>query len=114
MSKSVKLSGADWKRFYNDPAVWGDETHWDDGFIKVDGKHFEDINGTNVADSAEVEVLSGYILEGLPGVPDDLIECIEWWLKRQTHQTLVAEVPKDKIGAATAALRALGVEVKIL
>lgn len=112
--KSIKLTGAEWKRFYVDTSVWGDDTYWDDGFIEVDGKEFPDIAGDNVSDTAVVHVHNGYICDGLPGVPDDLIDAIAWWQERQSNLHFHIAVPKDKVEAVQAALEALGVELKAL
>lgn len=107
---TVRLSGAEFKRFYADPAVWGANTYQDDALIRVDGVNALDaeINLSEVADAALVEIETGEVVNGLPGVPEDLVDAVDWWRARQTTVQYLVPVPQEQVEAFQAALRVLG------
>lgn len=114
MSNSAILSGADFKRFYSDPAVWQDGTYHEDILIKVDGADAveADIDLTEVSDGARVEILSGEIVDGPASVPHDLADAAEWWLKQQTCVRYLVEVPASCLAAFEQAMASLGISVE--
>lgn len=109
---TVTMTGAEFKRFYEDPAVWGDETFHDDVLILVDGVNASDadIELSTVSDLARIDIESGEILEGLPGVPDDMADAVTWWRARQVSVQCVVTVPREKMAAFEAALAGIGLQ----
>ena len=89
-SMKRNLTGAEFKRFYTDPLVWGVEdarsssnaTYVDDLLLKVDGVETDDCDPDTLADSVEVEILSGYFVHPQKGVPDDFAAAAAWWKGR--------------------------------
>lgn len=109
---SVTMTGAEFKRFYEDQEVWGENTFHDDTLIHVDGVNADagNIDLATVADAARIEVESGEIVEAPPGVPSDLMDAIDWWRKRQTSVEVSMTVPREKLDQVLEALAALGIE----
>ena len=105
--QSIELSGRDWKDFSTSKEVWSEETHWDDTLLFVDGEKVED-DASDVADEAIVRVESGYLVDPVAGAPEDLVDCIEWWLARQNTVSLVVRVGAGSVEAVRAAVEALG------
>ena len=107
---TLKMTGAEFKRFYADPSIWGEDTFHDDVLILVDGVNASDadIDLSQLPDSAKVDVASGEILEGMPGVPEDLVEAVQWWRERQVSVECVVTVPKEQMAAFEAALAGVG------
>lgn len=112
---TINMTGAEFKRFYADPAVWGDDTFHDDVLILVDGVSATDagIDLSAVQDMASVEIESGEILEGLPGVPIDMVDAVVWWRARQVSVQCVVAVPKEQMAAFEAALASIGLQSAI-
>jgi len=103
----VQLSGRDWKVFSQCKSVWAEHTHWDDTLIFVDGGHVED-EAADAADDAVIRVETGFLLDPVEGAPEDLVDCIEWWLAKQSTVRMVVEVPKGEEHAMMAAVLAAG------
>lgn len=109
---SVKMTGKEFKAFYDDPAVWGDnKATAPDSVISIDGVEVDDWDMTTIADEAIVKVLSGYMEDAPAGVPESFAGAARWWLKRQATATLVIECHKDKLEAVKAAIKAAGGKV---
>lgn len=108
----VTMTGAEFKSFYSDPSIWGAETFHDDTLIRVDGVDAiqSDIDLSDVSDTARIELECGEIMDGLPGVPQDMIEAVAWWRDRQENVQYVLTVPKAKMAAFEEALSGLGLE----
>jgi hypothetical protein len=112
----IKISGADFKRFYNDPAIWGGEksdTYLDDDHVTINGKEFpEDADIIDIIKDDDVLVVSsGYLANPQSGVPEDYVAAIRWWLRRQKLRTMVVEYEESKREQVLAALKAAGAKV---
>lgn len=109
---SVRMLGAEFKRFYADPEIWGEDTFHEDVLILVDGSNATDsgIDLSEVSDSAIVEIKCGDIVEGLPGVPDDIADAAIWWRGRQDSVQYAVMVPKSKVAAFEEAMA--GIDLK--
>ncbi|MFN9470921.1 hypothetical protein [Acidovorax sp.] len=106
------MIGAEFKRFYSDPIVWGPDTFHDDILIRVDGANAidSDIDLSSVPDTAVVEIEYGEIGEGLPGVPDDIADAANWWRERQSSVQYLVNVPRTQVETFEATLANLGLE----
>ena len=114
-----KLTGAEFKRFYDDPIVWGvedsrtrsDATYVDDLLITIDGIETEDFEPERISDGAEVEILSGYLVHPQKGVPEDFAAAAVWWKRRSSMVLVVAEIDRSKLDALLAAIKGAGGKV---
>lgn len=113
---TVRMTGAEFKRFYSDPLVWKDDTYTDDVLVLVDGANSSeaDIDLSEVADTALVEIHRGEIAEGVPGVPIDMADAALWWRERQANVHFNVAVPRNQVDAFKAALAALGLKALAL
>lgn len=107
MPTSIKTTGAEWKRFYNDKQAWPEGAYHDDTVVAVD--HLIDPNQdlSEVADNVILDVQGGdfYLKDG---THTDLVDYFSEWLKKQTTSCGVFESPKDKFEAVKAAILAAG------
>lgn len=116
---TVKTNGAEFKRFYNDPAFWfksrsaEDDSHtwWDDGVITVNGVDAE--NPDECQDTDEIAIHGGVVFGKVFGTKEPSLEgYFKRWKKAQTTCTLVVEVPVEKRDAVIKALAGVGAKVK--
>lgn len=113
---AVKMTGKQFKAFYDDPAVWGprdakDPTYCDATVISVDGEEMEDWDCDKIDDAASVVVMCGDMLEQGRGIPNTFDGAARWWLKRQSTVSFVVECHKDAREAVEAAVKAAGGKV---
>jgi hypothetical protein len=138
MSDSPETSGAEFKKFYNDPEMIGDvkgDVSWyiDDLFIRVNGKDDDmdavfDAYGDNfeqLPDEAIITLETGYFCwQGKGAEPvrpggETLIDAFLAWKKAQSTLTVAAtfDLPKDGSLATNqrllAVLNALGAKVTV-
>lgn len=113
MAKVTKCTGAEFKAFYDDNAVWvhdGEEL-WVEGFvIAVNGEETEEMP-EDMADSDEVAILGGFVMSANGNVDLDMSVVFRNWRKKQTTAFLNVQVPKDKLEAVKAAIVAAGGKV---
>jgi monoamine oxidase len=108
---AVKMSGKDFKDFYNDPTLWAGEAYHDDVLILVNGAEFVsdalDGDASTIADTDQVVVEYG-VYYAPDGADKDLAAVARRWLKARSTTTLLVEVAKDKQVALVAAVKAAG------
>jgi hypothetical protein len=99
----IKMTGAEWKRFYNDQTVWKNGAYHDDSCILVNGVNVDDdetIEIDKVADDAVVEIECGLFYESEKvRDPVDLLPVIRAWQKSQTVIVVSVEIQKEKFAA---------------
>lgn len=109
---TVKTTGAEFKRFYNDEKYWpnnGDVYH-DDEEIKVNGTVVsESFDLTKVADDALIEI-DGGLVYGVAGEPS-LEAYFKRWKREQSMVNILVECDVSKLDAVRAAIRAAGGKV---
>lgn len=126
MDNPVKISGREFKRFYNDPVFWAPEgeTWHDDTLIRVNGSDLpEHEDPSAVPDDSVVEIVCGWVY-GVPhkalseknmGAPVteemDLCDYFQLWHKHQTTVTMVVECGRSQVDAVIAAVLAAGGQV---
>lgn len=111
---AVKTTGAEFKRFYTDPAFWPPEaaSHKDnvwheDELISVDGEQREEgFDFDTIPDSAQVTVEGGVVF-GLKDEPS-FETYFKRWRKLQSTSVLVVECDVTKLDAVKSAVRAAG------
>lgn len=105
---TVKTTGAEFKRYYNDDQAWPDDA-WHDGIeVRVDGVDLGDESVEGIGDGAKVEIVSGDVF--LPENDDSIciLKHFRKWLKNQNTAALMVECPKDKLEAVKAAIQSAG------
>ena len=111
---TIKTTGAEFKRFYNDPEFWPEGTWHEDEEVSVDGSGWEH-EYTEIPDSAAVTVAYGQMLsDGTTpapwvGVEGPSVEThFKRWRKKQVTSYGAFECPHDKLEAVKAAIKAAG------
>lgn len=112
----VTLTGAEMKRFYEDPAIWGTktgDTWYEEAAYKINDVEQGDdsFDITTLSDDDVVTVSGGYIVNAPPKVPEDYVKAIRYWLKLQSTRQVLVEAPADKLQEILQAVRAAGGKV---
>lgn len=94
---TIKISGIDFKNFYNDKDFWPEDTYIDDINITINGKRLPDNKevGDAVQDSDIITIVSGYIVDHPDGYDGSLLSYYKKWKKLQEKAYIVIEVEKD-------------------
>lgn len=111
---ATKTTGAEFKRFYTDPAFWPDTTYFDDETVTVNGTTWGRTDDfENIPDAAAVTVEGG-IVYGPQWKNDDepsFEGYFKRWRKLQTTKSFVVECDESKLEAILAAIKAAGGKV---
>jgi len=107
---AVKLTGAEWNRFYADQAFWPNGTWHEDEEISIDGKVVEDGNFdlSSVPDTAKMTLSGGYVYWKDVDEGASLEAHFEGWRKQQSTTVLMVEVPHEAADAVRAAIVSAG------
>ena len=117
---TVKCSGAEYKRFFNDDAYWGvcashrgvSAIGYQDAEVLVDGVDVTYNDVDKIADGAVVEICGGFVVDGLKCEDLGSLESFfKKWRKKQNTATLIVECDLAKIDAMKAAVKAAGGKV---
>ena len=101
-----KMTGAEFKRFWNDEAIFqGGKFYVDDDAYLVDEKPVDgcDLDPVSLADNAKLVVESGVLVSSGDNESTDLIARIRRWRKETAMVTVAVECLKER----EAELRAL-------
>ena len=111
---AVKTTGAEFKRFYDDPAVWGsgdDAGYLEDEVVEVDGVEQDDAADLSaVADGAVIKIIDGYICSS-DGKAVSFEQAFKKWRKSQSVVSLVVECDKVNLENVLAAIKKAGGKV---
>jgi biopolymer transport protein ExbD len=114
---AVKISGADFKAFYTDPAFWpgkpGDTYHEEEE-TSVDGVSVDpsDFSYSTVADDAILTIRDGLVSSTDKRIDGRSFEAhVKNWVKKQSTERVVVEFDKSRREEIVAALQALGAKV---
>lgn len=111
----IKTTGAEFKRFYNDDGFWPQDdgnTYHEDETVTVDGAEWEPDYNELPADAKVT--LEGGMMFGPQWNRHDgpsMEGYFKKWRKQQSTTFLTVEVPKDKLEAVKAAIKASGGKV---
>lgn len=118
----TKTNGAELKAFYLDDAYWRkssekstDDVWHEDLVLLVNGAEQPDDFSitTDLRDEDEVTITSGWVMSNVPTFKERSFEAFfKAWRKAQDTAFLSVSVPKDKLEAVKAAIRAAGGSVK--
>lgn len=90
---TVKTTGAEFKRFYNDPAFWPEGAWHEDDDILADGEEPDILD--EIPDNAMVSITGGVVF-GLEGEEPSLEAWFRKWRKKQTTASFVVECDVTK------------------
>lgn len=110
-AKQIRVRGAEFKRFLDDPAVFAGDADYEDAMIFVDGQDSpgsQDIEFDDLSDAATLLICGGRLVGTLAEVPVNLVDAIRWWRERNPSVDFLLTVPREKVVAARTALAALG------
>ncbi|MFW6855414.1 hypothetical protein ACODYM_29405 [Burkholderia gladioli] len=109
----VNTTGAEFKRFYNDPTIWKKDVWHDDVILMVDGVQLDEGSELDqMLDAAIVKIESGVVYlngDASDDVPLDAL--FRRWRRTQTHRVMQVEVPTARYDELRAAFTALGGKV---
>ena len=123
---SIKCSGTEFLRFYNDKDWWfsdtspvkvgPDEATWyDDAVIEINGQSADNIDiafDLAIKPDDLVYIDGGCVFGKVVGKKEPSFEAyFKRWMKAQTTTSFVAECPKDKLDEIVAAIKAAGGKV---
>lgn len=111
---AIKVTGAEFKRFYDDGPWWTGETFHEDADLSINGTLRPDgIDSDSVQDTDEVTISGGVMLgpEWEEGEGPSLEEYFERWRKAQTTEIFSVECDKTIVDAVKAAIRQAGGKV---
>ena len=112
---TVKASGAEVKAFYTDKKFWPKGTIHEDEIVVIDGIPVEEGSvdlGEDLSDTCIVEITDGYVTNDTYDKDLGSFEnYFKKWRKQQDTAFLSVSVPKDKLDAVVAAIKAAGGKV---
>lgn len=107
---TTKTSGAEFKRFYNDPAIWsgaGETYHEDECVLVNGGEHHGEYD--TMADDAKVTIEGGIIFSPqFDGNEPSFEAYFKRWRKAQSATILIVEVDKKHELSVRAAIKTCG------
>lgn len=100
----IKTNGAELKAFLRDDwSKWSSGNYYEDDEIEINGNlidgRSDELDLKDVENSAQVKILSGTVYDEDCNEICSLETQFKRWKKRQTHETLVIEIPKDRVDA---------------
>jgi len=111
---TVKTTGAEWNRFYNDKSAWPDGSWHKDEEITVNGETSDtyEIDLSAVPSDAAMTVAGGIVFLSLHDNDGPSLESyFKRWRKAQTTTFFNVECPHDKAEVVKAAIRFAGGKV---
>ena len=115
----MKMKGAEWNSFFNDPTVWDRDVWHDNLIITVNGKKilernslFEDDDDfVDVDSKATVIIESGDIYFGDDSKPSSIKSVIRKWRRNQKFKTICVEIPNEMFYAVCEQLKKDGCKI---
>lgn len=124
---TVKCTGAEFLRFYNDKAWWfslkektaksdDEHTYWEDASVFVNGEQIAEYEfdfERDLKPADTVSVSGGVVFGKVVGTKEPSFEgYLKRWLKEQSTTSIVVDCPKEKLVALLAAIKAAGGSVQ--
>jgi hypothetical protein len=111
----IKTTGAEFKRFYNDPEVWQGDSFHEGELVTVNGVEIDEgeLDPDRLADGDIVTVEGGVIYADARGEVErgSMESCLRKWRKAQSCVFFAVEAPKDKADEIKAAIKSAGGKV---
>lgn len=105
----IKMTGAEFWEFYNDPKFWPEGVWHDDEVMTVNGAVVSDYSTETILPDSQVTIDGGVIFLDEEGEESRSFEGhIKKWRKSCTVAYFTVEAPKDKLDAIKTAIKAAG------
>lgn len=103
---SIKCSGAEFIQFFNDEEYWG--TNWvDDDYVTKNKEEYDTSFGSeNIVATDAICIESGVVYTQSNVEVSSYVSFFRKWKQKQTHETLIVSVPKDKLAVFREFLKA--------
>lgn len=111
---TVKMTGSEFKAFYNDPAFWPEDVWHEDAELSVDGVDQPDgIDDEKLSDTSVVKISEGVVFGPKWDGSDNpsLESYFKSWRKKQSSTFFTVECDKAVFEAVKAAIIAAGGKV---
>lgn len=109
---TIKITGVEWKKFYNDKSIWSDGAWHEDELITVDGEEATcDTDLGKVADDVAISLDGGVYFkndESYSRGGENLEKIFRAWKKKQGDTVIVCSCPNDKVEAVKKAIKDAG------
>lgn len=95
----IKLSGAKFKQFLDDPNIWGsDGGYWlEDEEVWVNGSPLdEDVSYSDVGSTDKITIKEGFIVD-YTSSHKDLVLTLKNWLREQASTSFIVTVPNERV-----------------
>lgn len=124
---TVKCTGAEFLRFYNDKAWWfstedktalsdNEHTYYEDACVCVNGEQIAEYEfdfDRDLKPTDTVSVSGGVVFGKVVGTKEPSVEAyLKRWLKAQNTTSIVVDCPNEKLDAIRAAIKAAGGSVQ--
>ncbi len=104
----IKTTGAEYKRFYNDPTAWPDDSWYEDETLIVNGDEWT-LGVVDIPDDAVINLSGGVVFGGQPNGTETSVEAhFKRWRKRQTTAMFLVECDLARVDEVKAAVKAAG------
>ena len=104
--KKVTISGAEMKEFWDDQAVWSEDTYTEQLTLNINGVDNDDADIDKLNPTDVVIVTGGYFCDENTIEPPELVDVIKTWRKKKTTKTLLIEVDAADEDALLAHIKA--------
>ncbi len=106
---TVKTTGAEFKAFYQDPAIWTDGLYHEEEEIVVDGqvRSLED-DMLALSDIAKVTISGGFVSDEEGRDHGTLEALFRKWKQRQGRRIMVIDIPAGAVDSITKAVLVAG------
>jgi len=109
----MKITGKEWKLYYNDKSAWPENAWHEDEFITVNGKEADDDTRLDrVKDEDEIILVGGVRFENSNDTEGHSFEShFKKWRKTQSGSFVTIFIPFEKKMDVSAALKSLGIKI---
>lgn len=107
---AINVSGAEFKRFYADPAYWPEDNYHEDVCFAVNSTEVDGIDVDTLADTDIVTIEGGFLMGPAweDGEGPSLEDYFKQWRKAQTTLVLTVECDKSIVDAVKTAIYQAG------
>ena len=111
---AVKLTVAEWNKYYNDPEVWPSGCYHEDAELTLEGNPLDDWDDLTNADQGAKVTLNGGVVYLDENMTDSMsMEAhLKRWRKKQATAVVVCEVAKERLEALLEAVKLSGGTVR--
>lgn len=108
---AVKMTGAEFKKFYSDNEFWPEDTWHEDAFMSVDGVEYPDGIDLDTLKDTSIVMLAGGFIRTPDGNGPALDTYFKRWRKKQNSSLFTVECDNTLLDAVKAAIKQAGGKV---